>query len=206
MRSLRVLICVAAVGWLTSCVPKSAERTVGLLNFSPRLSGCAELQETHLAELGAKRNWQLKFVHRDAGGDRELLSSLASELVAEGVDVLLTSSTPAAVAAKRAAETGGVPVVFTLVSDPIGAGLVDRLPVSSTGVTGVVDYGVILAAKRLELLLLADPSIRRVLVPLTDSSTARAVWSELEIAAEKLEIEVQPLRVESGGRVGARIR
>ena len=86
---------------------------------------------------------------------------LADELVRLKVDVLITPGTPAALAAKNATRT--IPIVFTDVTDPVAAGLVDSL-----ARPGGKHHGVhralqaVLAGKRLELLKETVPKLSRV--------------------------------------------
>ena len=97
-----------------------------------------------------------------ASGDRwEQLPQLAKDLVAGNVDVILTFSCPAAVAAKNA--TAIIPIVVTESGgDPVATGLVKSLSRPSGNVTGVSDMAIELAPKRLELLKDMVPTLRTV--------------------------------------------
>jgi putative ABC transport system substrate-binding protein len=108
---------------------------------------------------------------RYADGPRERLGTLAAELVAGGVDVLVASGTSAVLAAKRATAT--VPIVIAGASDPVGFGIVASLAQPGGNVTGVSDSpGREIEGKRLELLKEAVPQATRVGVVL-DSSGRR---------------------------------
>ena len=88
----------------------------------------------------------------------------ATELVRAGVDVIVTSTNPATLAAKRATAT--IPIVMTVGVEPVTAGLVASLAKPGANVTGLtfdVD-ATQLAAKRLEILKELMPSIYRVAV------------------------------------------
>src|SRR5215470_112294 len=74
-----------------------------------------------LRELGWVEGQTVSIEYRWAAGREDDLTTLAAELVRLKVDVIVTSSTPAALAAKRATST--IPVVFTFVADPVGSGL-----------------------------------------------------------------------------------
>ena len=89
------------------------------------------------------------------------LPKLATELVESKVDIILTASTPTAVAAKQA--TTIIPIV-TLSADPIGAGLVNNLAHPAGNVTGVLVPLVDLAPKRVQLLKEAVPGLATVAV------------------------------------------
>jgi putative tryptophan/tyrosine transport system substrate-binding protein len=104
-----------------------------------------------LQELGYDESKNTTFVYRSADGRPERLPQLAAELVQARPDVLVTGfGTLAAKAARDATST--IPVVFTMVGDPIGAGLVVSLGRPGANVTGFSDLASEFAAKRLQLL------------------------------------------------------
>ena len=73
--------------------------------------------------------------YRYAEGKLDLLPSLASELVQQQVDVIVTVGTPGVLAAKNA--TGTIPIVFVSVSDPVANGVVASLARPGGNVTGL---------------------------------------------------------------------
>ena len=75
-----------------------------------------------LRELGWIEGQNLVVEYRWAAGQEDRLAALAADLVRLKVDVIVTSSTPAARAAKQATAT--IPIVVTFVADPLGSGLV----------------------------------------------------------------------------------
>jgi putative tryptophan/tyrosine transport system substrate-binding protein len=104
-----------------------------------------------LQELGYTEGKNITLVYRSADGRPERLPELAAELVKAMPDILVTGfGTLAAKAAKGA--TNSIPVVFTMVGDPIGAGLVVSLSRPGANVTGFSDLASEFAAKRLQLL------------------------------------------------------
>ena len=104
-----------------------------------------------LQELGYNEGKNITLVYRSADGRPERLPELAAELVQAVPDVLVTGfGTLAAKAAKGA--TNSIPVVFTMVGDPIGAGLVVSLSRPGANVTGFSDLASEFATKRLQLL------------------------------------------------------
>jgi putative ABC transport system substrate-binding protein len=104
-----------------------------------------------LQELGYDEGKNITFVYRSAEGRPERLPQLAAELVQARPDVLVTGFGTLAAKAARAA-TSTIPVVFTMVGDPIGAGLVVSLDRPGANVTGFSDMASEFAAKRLQLL------------------------------------------------------
>ena len=104
-----------------------------------------------LQELGYNEGKNITLVYRSADGQPERLPQLAAELVQAMPDILVTGfGTLAAKAAKGA--TNSIPVVFTMVGDPIGAGLVVSLSRPGANVTGFSDLASEFATKRLQLL------------------------------------------------------
>ena len=104
-----------------------------------------------LQELGYNEGKNITLVYRSADGRPERLPEIAAELVKAMPDILVTGfGTLAAKAAKGA--TNSIPVVFTMVGDPIGAGLVVSLSRPGANVTGFSDLASEFAAKRLQLL------------------------------------------------------
>jgi putative ABC transport system substrate-binding protein len=88
------------------------------------------------------------------------MRSAAEALVKSGVDVIFTSGEAATLTAKAATQT--IPIVFTLVGDPIAAGVVTSLAQPTGNVTGVSSRSTELVPKRLEVLKALAPALRRV--------------------------------------------
>jgi putative ABC transport system substrate-binding protein len=104
-----------------------------------------------LQELGYNEGKNITLLYRSADGRPERLPEVAAELVQAKPDILVTGfGTLAAKAAKGA--TNSIPVVFTMVGDPIGAGLVVSLSRPGANVTGFSDLASEFATKRLQLL------------------------------------------------------
>jgi putative ABC transport system substrate-binding protein len=96
------------------------------------------------------------FEFRSAEGRPDRLLDLAAELVHANPDILVAGFGTLAPKAAMAA-TGRIPIVFTGVGDPIGAGLVASLNRPSANVTGLSAEAAEISAKRLQLLGLPRP-------------------------------------------------
>jgi ABC-type uncharacterized transport system substrate-binding protein len=127
--------------------PKTAR--IGFLSLSSGATPTMDISPG-LRELGWIEGQNLTIEYRWAGGREDQLPALAEELVRRKVDIIVTSSTPAALAAKRATST--IPIVVTFVADPAGSGLVASLARPGGNITGLTTLATGLVAKRLELL------------------------------------------------------
>ena len=113
-----------------------------------------------LKELGWTDGKNLRINYHDAGGDLQLLRSLAKEAVKLHPDIIVAVNTP--MVASVLNETQTIPVVFGLVSDPIGSGFVQNLARPGSNATGFAYGDPSLASKWLELLEEISPAINRV--------------------------------------------
>ena len=122
-----------------------------------------------LRELGHEEGRNLTIEFRWAEGKPERLPALAAELLALGLDVLVTMGPRPARVAKEATST--VPVVAAAVDDPVLMGLAATMARPGGNVTGVSSWGVELVAKRLQLLKDLVPTVQRVAI-LANPNTA----------------------------------
>jgi putative ABC transport system substrate-binding protein len=104
-----------------------------------------------LQDLGYREGSNMVFEYRSAEGRPDRLPELAAELVRANLDVLVAGFGTLAPKAAMAA-TSRIPIVFTGVGDPVGAGLVDNLSRPGANVTGMSALAAELSAKRLQFL------------------------------------------------------
>jgi putative ABC transport system substrate-binding protein len=142
-----------------------------------------------LRELGYVEGRTVFIQYRYAEGKLDRLPALASELVQLKVDVIVTASPPGVQAARNATST--IPIVFTVIGDPVGSGFVASLARPGGNVTGLSTLAPELDGKRLELLKEAVPTTVRVAV-LFEPAYPR---KETGIAAEALGIQLISLPV-----------
>jgi putative tryptophan/tyrosine transport system substrate-binding protein len=115
-----------------------------------------------LHALDWREGGNLRIDWRWSGGDPALFDRDAAELVALGPDVLLAQGSPSVVALRR--KTSTIPIVFTMVSDPIGQNFVESLAHPGGNVTGFSDFNPLMAGKWLEILTQMTPPVARVAV------------------------------------------
>jgi len=148
-----------------------------------------------LRNLGFEEGRDVAFDIRFTEGNPEATVTAASALVGAGVDLLFTSNEAATQAAKSA--TQKIPIVFTLVGDPVAAGIVAKLAQPGGNLTGVSSLTTELVPKRLETLKTLVPSVRRVwAVFYADDPSSMAAVSKAEEAATRLGLLVlrRPVR------------
>jgi putative ABC transport system substrate-binding protein len=134
---------------------------IGVLNAAWAASHpTVEGLKAGLRTLGLEDGRHVTFDIRFTEGKLEAMPAAAAALVKAGVDVIFTSQEAATLAARDA--TKSVPIVFTVVGDPVGSGIVSTLAQPGGNVTGVSSLQTELVAKRLEVLKTLTPTIRRV--------------------------------------------
>jgi putative ABC transport system substrate-binding protein len=176
-------ICLGLV--LLSCLAAEAQpaRTarIGLLSLSAGPNPNMDVFRG-LRELGWIEGKNLSVEYRWAAGEQDRLSAFAADLVRRNVDVIVTSSTPAALAAKQA--TPRIPIVITFVADPVGAGLVASLARPGGNITGMTTLTPELVAKRLELLKQVVPRASQSAVLWDRGGLAEATTRNMREQAE----------------------
>jgi putative ABC transport system substrate-binding protein len=191
-RAFIALLRGAAVAWPLAVRAQEASKlpTIGFLGASTpsTASGWVAAFVQRLRELGWTEGRNVAIEFRWAEGRTDRFIAIATEFVHLKVDVIVTYGQPAAIAAKQAAS--GTPMVFTLVGDPVGTGLVASLARPGGNVTGLSTQYPDIAGKRLELLREAVPSLRRLAIMGNVGEPSIAVeMSELNLTARALGFE-----------------
>ena len=147
-----------------------------------------------LARRGYELNRNLMLERRGAQFQVARLPKLLDELAASNVDVIVTTSYPAALAAKQSKH--GIPIVAVGTGDPVQTQLVDSLARPGGNITGISDVAAELAPKRLELLKELAPTLRRVAMLWNASDLGMTMrYRSTSAAAQILGIAVQTLGV-----------
>jgi putative ABC transport system substrate-binding protein len=143
--------------------------------FAPRVQAFRQ----GLSETGYVEGRNVALVFQWAGGNHELLQTLADELVRQRVSVLIAGGGSDAARAAKAATTT-IPIVFYTGGDPVGLGLVPSLARPGGNLTGVTPLNTELTAKRLELLHEMLPAANSVALLLNP----RPLSQDLSLAKE----------------------
>jgi putative ABC transport system substrate-binding protein len=175
--------------------PKKIPR-IGFLQPGVRPAAYTDEFRKGLRDLGYIEGQNIVIEHRLAEGPKELPALLA-ELVSLKVDVIVTWTTQAALAAKQATKT--IPIV-TVSGDPVRTGLVASLARPGGNLTGFAIFTTELEGKKLELLKETIPAASRIAVLWNpDNPVWASAWTELQNAAPKLVVKLQSLEARDPG-------
>ena len=179
----------------THAQPLGKVPRVGYLFYgSPGPSREIDAFRQGLRELGYIEGQNIAVEYRFASGKIERYPELAAELVRLKVDVIVAPATPQALAAKQA--TRSIPIVFVLVADAVGAGLITNFARPSGNITGLTSSSAELGGKRLELLKQMVPNASRVAIlhnPADQSNVL--ILKQLQESVPTLGLTLQPVEV-----------
>ena len=190
----------AAVAWPLAARAQQGERVrrVGvLLPATPDDSEYPKLLIAFLVELqqlGWTDGRNVRIDIRWASGRGDSLRRHAGELAALTPDVIMAAGSSAAGPLLQA--TRSVPIVFTIVPDPVGAGFADSLARPGGNATGFTSFEFGIGGKWLELVKEVLPGVRRVGV-IRDSAITAGIgqWSAIQTAAPALGLEASPINL-----------
>ncbi|MCC4271888.1 ABC transporter substrate-binding protein [Marinobacter nauticus] len=158
-KSLRTLIGASLLA-AASLVQADDPRVVAITQIveHPALDAVHEGVKDELAERGYREGENLRLMHESAQGNSAIASQIARKFVGENPDVIVAIATPSAQTVAAAARN--VPVVFSAVTDPIAAKLVQSWEAPGANITGVSDMLPI--EKHLDMLQRAMPDAKRI--------------------------------------------
>src|SRR5262249_54541667 len=138
--------------------------------------------------------------YRWAGGNADAMRKYAAELIALAPDVILAHSSAALATLLQV--TRAIPIVFTIVADPVGAGYVESLARPGGNATGFTSFEYAIAGKGLELLKEIAPRTTRVAV-LRESAIAAgpAQFGVIQAVAPSLGAELRPVDTRDAGEI-----
>jgi putative ABC transport system substrate-binding protein len=143
-----------------SLVQAQDAKTVAITQIveHPALDAVYQGIKDQLAEQGYKEGENLTVLHESAQGNAAIASQIARKFVGENPDVIVAIATPSAQTVAAAAKN--IPVVFSAVTDPVGAKLVQSLEAPGGNITGVSDMLPI--EKHIDLLQRVMPEAKRI--------------------------------------------
>jgi len=164
---------------------------IGLLQMASTVNANIDGFKEGMQALGYQEGKNVIYIYRNAEGNSDLIKKYAKELVDQKVDLIFSDTSPATQAAKEATAGTDVPVVFSMVADPVGAGFVQSIQSSGNNLAGTSCAYIDIAPKRLEFLKEAFPQIKRMLVYYkTGDKSGEPAAEALVTAGKKLGITI----------------
>src|SRR5262245_13280265 len=197
-RAFIKLIGGAATAWPLAARAQQRERMrrIGvLLNITaddPEAQARLAAFAQGLQSLGWIVGQNVRVDYRWGGGNVDAMHKFADQLVALAPDVILAQSTAAVAPLLQSTRT--VPIVFTVVADPVGAGYVQSLAHPGGNATGFTGFEYAFAGKWLEILKEIAPSVIRVAVLREAGSvTGPGQFGAIQAVASTLGVELRPV-------------
>ena len=181
-------------------------RRVGSLTFSSEGTNAHQRKafKEGMQDLGwlEGKNVEYRFVY--ANGDVDRLDTLASELIAQRVDLILVGSGQSAQAAQRATKT--IPIVLAGVGNAVGAGLVAGLPKPEGNITGFTSQQDEVLGKLVGILHEVVPRARRIAFLLNESNPLHdAYWAGAQSACAALDLVALRVVASTSAQLGAAV-
>jgi putative tryptophan/tyrosine transport system substrate-binding protein len=180
--------------------PAEAQQTrrlprVGILFIGSRNQPHLEAFKQGLRERGYTEDKNIVLEYRYAEGNNDRLPQLAAELVRDKVDVMVTTASVSALAARSVTKT--IPIVMTS-GNPLESGLAASLAKPGGNVTGLTVLSVDLSGKRVELLTETFPKTARIAALQSPQDfEAGAGYKETQEAAQAFSLRLYPVEVQS---------
>jgi putative ABC transport system substrate-binding protein len=202
-----IALVVSAAGWplMARAQQPASMRKIGILMGLSANNPVGQARvatfRAALQQLGWAEGREVRFELRWGGpGDANVMRAQATELVALAPDVILANGSPALAPLLQA--TRSIPIVFTIVADPVGAGFVDSLARPGGNATGFLTFDYSISVKWLELLKEIAPSVTRAGVLRDPTLTfGTAQFAAIQAVAPTLRMEVSPLGVREAGEI-----
>jgi putative tryptophan/tyrosine transport system substrate-binding protein len=188
----------AAAAWPLVARAQQPERLRRIGVLMPFVAGDPEAQvrSTVFAQTLQQLGWtvgrNLQIDYRFAGGEADRVRQNAAELVALAPDVIMTVGSITVAPIQQATRT--IPIVFTNVADPVGAGIVQSLARPGGNATGFTNFEYSMSGKWVELLKQIAPHVRRAAV-LRDPTAAAGIgqFAAIQGVAQSLGVELTPV-------------
>ena len=199
-KALALICALAMVFTLCACGSKdngsggdSAEKSfkIGICNYvdDASLNQIVENIQSRLKEIETEKGVHFEVLYDNCNADASVMEQIISNFIAENVDLMIGVATPVAMRMQALTEDNEIPVVFSAVSDPVGAQLVDSLEKPGANVTGTSDY--LDANAIMNLIFANDPDATKIGLLYDvgqDSSTASIAAAKQYLTDKGVEI------------------
>jgi putative ABC transport system substrate-binding protein len=135
---------------------------VGVVSFGGGQNEVILGVQEGMKALGYEEGNNIVYTIIDAKGSNDQVKAAAEEFLRQRVDAVYSASTPVTIQVAQVIKE--IPIVFNIVSDPVGAGLAKSLTASGTNLTGCSNFVGQTGPKRLEVLRTMLPNLQTVLV------------------------------------------
>jgi putative tryptophan/tyrosine transport system substrate-binding protein len=179
-RAFITLLGGAAAAWPLAARAQQSERMrrigvlMSLAETDPEAQARVAAFREGLQTLGWAEGRNVRIDIRWAASDAALIQRFAKELIALQPDLILSHNTPTTASLLR--QTRTIPIVFVIVSDPVGSGFVASFPRPGGNITGFTNIEPTMAGKWLELLKEIAPSVARVALLFNPATTPYAEY------------------------------
>ena len=196
-----ILILIGGAGYylwaytLETIIPEEKVFTIGVVTNPPSLDPAWHGFEQGMKARGYIEGKNVRYIVESSGKDVSSAKKVIENMIEKDVDAFYVMGSLAGKTVKEitAEKKPTLPVVFGVISDPVGAKLVASLQNSGNNFTGVTPINEIIVSKRLEVLLEMIPSIKRIIFVWFDPNTSGI--ENLRKATKTLEIELVEKRV-----------
>lgn len=176
----------------------TAQKTIriGSLNTADQFLDAFEGFKSRMAQLGYREGFDIRYEYHNSKGDVERLKAIAQQLVQANVSMIVTTSTTGTVAAAKATQGTGIPVVFLSAANP--QLLIKDFSGSGNNLAGISSASLELTAKRFELLKELAPGTKKLAMPVDPQGVNyKMIVEENRQAAAKLGVVIDEIHVRS---------
>jgi putative ABC transport system substrate-binding protein len=204
-REFITLLASAAAAWPVAARAQQSERVQRIGLLMPFAADDAEAQARvgaflqELRQLGWIIDRNLRVDYRWGGGNADEIRKHAKDLAALAPAVILAHGTSTLRPLLQATRT--VPIVFPIIGDPVGQGIVDSLARPGGNTTGFLAFEFNLSGKWLELLKQVAPNVTRAAILRDPEGTGTSQFAVVQAVAPSLRVEVNPVTVRDAGEI-----
>ena len=160
--------------------------TVGISQFAEHgsLDNCREGFLQGLEEAGYVEGENLTVIYENAQSDTGTAATISDSFVSQGVDLVCAIATPTAMSAYNSCMDTEIPVIYTAVSDPLSAGLIDEEGANVGNITGTCDQ--LPVKEQLEMIreLMPDAKTVGILYTTSEANSISTIETYKELAGD----------------------
>jgi len=210
-RAFNTILGTVTLIWpLTVRAQQTRLRRIGVLipfpdEREPLVKDYLSAFKQRLHELGWDEGRNIRFDYRFTGQVTERMSAGAAELIALAPDIIVVWANPSAAIVRKATHT--ISVVFVVVSDPVGAGIVSNLARPGGNITGFQNFETDIGGKWLQVLKEIAPGLRRVaFVHSSDIAAHVAFVRTAQAASNSFGVTVAPADIRTAAEIEPALR